>query len=308
MSKKLGMHAAVTAAFLASMASGAALAVDEVEPNNTMATAQRLEVGPGGSVQVDGVLGAVTGAMANEVDFYSFQGLEGDVVTIDVDGGMKSSTSGQRSVDTLVALFGPCPFPTAPKCIENDDKSPVDLGSISIRDARIDPFRLPRSGTYFVGVSSFPRSFNNNGTLRSSALNSLSNGAYSLIISGLTPPILHINVEIKPGSGEYAPINPKSKGNIPVALLSSAEFNALSVDYQSLSFGATGNEDSLRRCGKEGEDIDGDGRLDLVCHFDAEMADFQAGDADGVVKGKTTAGRAFEGRGHIRIVGGKRPE
>lgn len=308
MSKKLDIRFAVMTAFLAaSAASGTALAVDEAEPNNTMATAQRVEVSAGGSVQINGVMGVLTGTMTTDVDFYTFQGTEGDVVTIDIDGGIKPAASG-RSVDTIVALFGPCPVPTAPKCIDNDDKSPLDLGSTSIRDARIDPYRLPRSGSYIVGVSSYPRSFNNNGSLRSSTLNSTSNGAYALIISGVTPLVQHVNIEVKPGSGEYAPINPKAKGNIPVALLSSAEFNAMTVDYQTVTFGAAGTEASLVRCNKEGEDVDGDGRPDLICHFDLQATDYEAGDSYGVAKGRTTAGRAFEGRGHIKIVGGKRPE
>jgi hypothetical protein len=303
MGKKLDIHAAVIAAFLAvSMVSGAAFAVNEVEPNNTMGTAQRVEVGPGGSVEITGVIGVTTGTMTLDVDFYSFQGTEGDMVTLDIDFGIKAAGTG-RSVDTIIALFGPCPSARAPRCIDADDKSPVDPGSISSRDARTDPYRLPRSGTYFVGVSGYPRYFNNNGTLTTNSFRSESNGSYTLIISGVTPPIQHINIDIRPGNPHTAPVNPKSKGNLPVALLSSAEFNALAVDYGSLTFGAAGTEASLLRCNKEGQDIDGDGRPDLTCFFDTETAGFEEGDSVGVVMGKTTAGRAFVGRGDIRIVG-----
>ena len=50
------------------------------------------------------------------------------------------------------------------------------------------------------------------------------NGSYKLIISGVTPPELvqYMNIDIKPGGDEEARINPKAKGNIPVALLSQA--------------------------------------------------------------------------------------
>jgi methionine-rich copper-binding protein CopC len=313
MSKKLDI---LMAAFLAaSVASGTVLAVDEVEKNNPAArndsigTAQRLEIGTGGSVEVNGVLGVLSGPATNDVDFYSFEGREGDVVTVDIDGGMKLAGSGMRSVDTIVALFGPGPCPLSTLCAMVDDaKLPLDPGSIHRFDARIDPIRLPRTGIYTVGVSSAPRFFNPNGTLRSTSLNSTSNGSYTLVISGVTPPIQQINIAIKPDSGEYAPINPKSKGSIPVALVSSAEFNALGVDYGSITFGADGTEASLLRCAREGEDVDGDGRPDLMCHFDSQTANFEPGDTEGIVMGKTTAGRRFEGRGHIRIVGGKRPE
>ena len=312
MTKKL------TAALVASLFASAAYAVDEQSAaHDTIATAQPLEIGSGGSVTVNGKLGNefLRDASGNptpvvaDVDFYSFQGTEGDVVTIDIDDGIKASGSAKRSVDTLVALFGPCPTTTAPKCIEVDDKSPMDAGSVSTRDARIDPFRLPRSGVYTVGVSSFPRKFTNTGGLTSTSLNATANGSYVLVISGVTPTIQYINVEIKPGSGESAPVNPKSRGNIPVALLSSAEFNAFSVDYASLTFGANGNEASLERCAREGQDIDGDGRPDLMCHFDTQKSGFEPGDSVGVIRGKTTAGRLFEGRGMIHTVGsGKRPD
>jgi len=304
MSKKL------IAALVASLSTGAAFAVDEqVAPHNTIATAQRLEVGAGGSVTVNGLLGnrLLTEPAIVDVDFYSFEGTEGDVVTINIDGGIKRGPTTLRSVDTIVALFGPCTTITAPKCIEVDDPKTGDAGSIDRRDSRIDPYRLQRSGVYTVGVSSFNRKFNPNGTLTSTALNSTSNGSYTLIISGVTPTIQHINIEVKPGSGESAPVNPKSKGNIPVALLSSAEFNAFSVDFSSLTFGADGSEVSLDRCNRDGEDVDGDGRPDLICHFDAQKSGFAPGDSVAVVRGRTSAGRLFEGRGMIHTVGsGKR--
>ncbi|MET8761161.1 hypothetical protein [Lentzea sp. NPDC004782] len=53
----------------------------------------------------------------------------------------------------------------------------------------------------------------------------------------------------------------KKEGLIPVAILSTAEFNAVTqVDRTSLTFGATGLEQSLVRCGSPGEDVNDDGR------------------------------------------------
>src|SRR6266705_3723117 len=94
---------AAMAAFLAaSIASEAAFAIVEIEDNNTIATAQRLVIS-GGSVEVNGIIG--NGSLGtNDVDFYSFTGSVGDVVTIDIDGGMKSDGSG---VDTDDAIFKP---------------------------------------------------------------------------------------------------------------------------------------------------------------------------------------------------------
>ena len=307
MSKKL------IAVLVASLSTGAAFAVDEqAAAHDTIATAQRLEINSTGSVTVFGVLGGRlrTDALRPDVDFYSFQGTEGDVVKLNIDGAAKPSTNPERSLDSYIALFGPCPTATAPKCIFNDD-APRDAGSLTTTsmDSRIDNpgYRLPRSGVYTVGVTSFRRPFANNGAVSTASLTNTANGSYTLIISGVTPTALHINIEVKPGSGDSAPINPRSKGSIPVALLSSAEFNAMTVDYSSLTFGVNGTEASLERCARQGEDVDGDGRPDLICHFDAQTAGFQPGSDLAVVRGKLTSqagGRLFEGVGAIHTVGG----
>ncbi|MGE5240066.1 MAG: pre-peptidase C-terminal domain-containing protein [Bacteroidota bacterium] len=306
--RKHTLHNAVQIALLgASLIAGVAYADDEIEPNQPIGSAQPVTIVPGsggekGSATVHGVLGNLTGSPVGDVDFYSFYGLVGDVVTVDIDGGI----GGARSVDTIVAVFGPAPG--YKKLRENDDAGfPLDPGSTSPYDSRIDNFLLPATGTYTVGVSSYPRRFTDGGGLMSSSLNSKSNGDYTLIISGVSPPVLQINIDIKPGDGDSAaPINPKSKGKIPVALLSSAEFNAVTVKTDSLRFGPTGSEASLSACGNDGEDVNGDGLLDLVCHFDNQRAAFSATDEEGIVKGMTDDGRAFEGRGRLKVVPAKR--
>ena len=308
------------AVLVASLFTSAAYAVDEqAEPHGTIATAQRLEITSTDSVRVYGVLGArfKTEALKADVDFYSFQGTVGDVVTLNIDGAVKPSTNPERSLDSYIALFGPCPPSTqGPGCIFNDDNT-RDAGSLttSNMDSRIVDYRLPNTGVYTVGVTSFRRPFDNirdNGDVVANSLTNTSNGSYTLIISGVTPTKLHVNIAVRPGSGKSAPINPKSKGVIPVALLSSAEFNAMTVDYASITFGAEGSEASLERCAREGQDVDGDGRPDLVCHFDTQTAGFQPGDDQAVMRGTLNSragGRSFEGVGPIRTVGsGKQSE
>lgn len=302
MSNKLRTRSAVFAALLAAWgAGGVALAADEIEPNDMISSAQYLAIGSSGSAQVNGVMGVLSSTASRDVDFYFFQGKEGDVVTVDIDGGMRINGTG---VDTIVAIFGPNGI--LPLRQNDDGGLPLDSGSVSPLDSRIDNFRLPVTGTYVVGVSSFPGAFRDINTLTSGVLLSTSNGAYTLIVSGVTPSIQQINIDIKPGSNDVAPVNPKSRGRIPVALLSSSEFDAMQVDPQTLSFGATGREQSLVRCNKGGADVNGDGLLDLVCHFDNVKASFEEGDSEGMVSGATRGGTLFEGRGWLKIVGGKR--
>ena len=109
-------------------------------------------------------------------------------------------------------------------------------------------------------------------------------------------------IDIKPGSDPNS-INPKSRGTIPVAILSSATFNAFaSVDTTSLTFGHTGNEKSLAFCNGSPSNINGDAFLDLMCHFDTQKTGFQSGDTVGKLKGKTGSGTPIIGTDSVRIV------
>ena len=82
-----------------------------------------------------------------------------------------------------------------------------------------------------------------------------------------------------------------------------AGINALmQVDQKSLTFGSTGDEASLAFCNPKGEDVNGDGLKDLVCHFYTQKTGFQCGDTEGILKGQTLDSTLFEGRDSVRIV------
>ena len=121
-----------------------------------------------------------------------------------------------------------------------------------------------------------------------------------IIIDG-TALALTVAIDIKPG-GSSNPINMKSRGKIPVAILSSMSFNAPGqVDRTSLTFGHSGNEDSLDHCGGP-KDVNGDGLPDVVCHFNTQATHFVAGDTRGILKGRTLAGDAIQGTDSVRII------
>ena len=88
---------------------------------------------------------------------------------------------------------------------------------------------------------------------------------------------------------------------ITVAILSMKDFDATTVDPNSLTFGATGSERSLFRCVKNGVDINRDRRLDSVCYFKPDVANFHTGDLNGVLKGKTKTGQQIEGSAALKI-------
>ncbi len=196
-------------AFLAaSVASHVALAVDEAEPNDSSGTAQALVPGSDGTMVVNG--GILNMPTHRDVDYYSFHAQEGDVLTIDIDGGMSADYVG---VWTVLAIFGP--DGTNPVPLDQSVSGvPIDPGSDNEEDARIDSFVVPATGTYIVGVSSLPAAFVSIDQRSSSEIYDYSpyigvNGTYTLTISGATsaasappppPPVQQIGIDIRPGS------------------------------------------------------------------------------------------------------------
>ncbi len=124
-----------------------------------------------------------------------------------------------------------------------------------------------------------------------------------------------VPIDILPGKSPNV-IDIRKGGKVSVAILSTATFDAATmVDVESLSFGRTGDELSLVRRGKAKtpvvslQDVNGDGRLDLVPQFDIALAGFQAGDTEGILRGLIVGGELLEGRDsvEIRAGGGKNP-
>jgi hypothetical protein len=98
--------------------------------------------------------------------------------------------------------------------------------------------------------------------------------------------VFEVGIDIVPGSLRNT-ISLQSKGLIPVGILSGADFDAASeVDVASLTFGRTGEEDSLAFC-LNPRDINGDGIMDFACFFDSSAANFEVDDIEGVLKGRT---------------------
>lgn len=271
--------------------------INESEPNSTITYAQKIDASSG-NVAISAVLGNLSGSIANDTDFYKFYAMEGDVLTLDIDDAYGDGRT--RSFDSYIAIFGPGPAFKVER--SNDDWETVDRALIS-KDSHIENFTVGTSGYYVVGVTSYKRVFRDGGNVTTGPIG---NGDYKLVITGVSPPVQQITIEIKPGNDDLAPINPRSKGKIPVALLSSSKFDATNVDVSSLTFGATGDEKSFSHCGQNGEDVNGDGRLDLVCHVENQLAGFTVGDLEGIVRGKMKWGTRIEGRAFLKVLAEKR--
>jgi probable HAF family extracellular repeat protein len=111
---------------------------------------------------------------------------------------------------------------------------------------------------------------------------------------------LTVTIDIKPGS-DPAPINPKSQGKIPVAILTTDTFDATTVNAASVRFGATGIEAAPVQVAVE--DVNGDGRPDLLLDFNTQDTGIQCGETSAFLTGKTFSGQAIQGSDSIVTVG-----
>ena len=296
---------AVAAAFLASGAGNLAFAVDEQNPeqlNKPFSKAQLLIVDDSRKVEVKGRIGlSELGEPIPDTDFYSFYGkAEDHLVRIDIDGGVKLPGTG-RSLNALIAIFKPDGTVLAQK---NDvGLREIDEGSVARFDPWIFPIKLPVDGLYVVGVTSDAmyadrsmRVFLDQGqTSDFVGTNMLqANGTYTLIIEGVskTDLVQQVNIDIKPNAKSIT-THANSHGKIPVALLSSNEFNALAADQDSIRFGPPNGKGTTGKCNKNG--------ANLLCHFDKGDAGFAEDDTEGMVSG-TIGGKRFEGRAWLKVI------
>lgn len=118
----------------------------------------------------------------------------------------------------------------------------------------------------------------------------------------LLTPISEVTIDIKPG-GNPNSINPRNMWRIPVAILSTKDFDAPSqVDQKSLTFGSTGDEESLAFCNRFPKDVNGDGLKDVVCHFYTWATGFRCVDTEGILRGNTIDGTPIGGSDSLKIV------
>ena len=114
--------------------------------------------------------------------------------------------------------------------------------------------------------------------------------------------LISVSIDIKPGSYPNT-INLGSNGVVPVAILSTVTFNATTVNPSSVTLASAPVK--LTRKGMPMfsiQDVNGDGRLDLVVHVTTSAFQLTVNDAMAVLKGKTNGGVSIKGTDTIRVV------
>lgn len=110
---------------------------------------------------------------------------------------------------------------------------------------------------------------------------------------------LKVGIDIKPDD-LINPINPNSKGVIPVAIFSTDGFDATSVDPDTLRFGR--GEAQIAHKQKH-IDVNGDGHKDLLVRFRTQDIGLLSGDTEIPLRGQTYEGFSLQGKDSITLVG-----
>ena len=127
-------------------------------------------------------------------------------------------------------------------------------------------------------------------------------GIESIYMIALTPDFINVAIDIKPG-GYPNTINLTSNGVVPVAILSSATFDATTVDPITVTLAGAGVR--LKGNGTpiaSFQDVNKDGLLDIVVQVETSALVLTDTDVNATLQGKTKTGQRFKGQDTIRVI------
>lgn len=117
--------------------------------------------------------------------------------------------------------------------------------------------------------------------------------------------VVQVAIDIKPGSDPNSVNCMDNGGLIPMVILTTSDFDALTVDHGTVTFeGATETHVNQKTGGhrRHEEDVDGDGDIDLMFHFRLGDTGLDCASTEGTLSGETFDGQAIEGTDAIRMV------
>jgi len=115
-----------------------------------------------------------------------------------------------------------------------------------------------------------------------------------------TPLLLSVApVDIRPDATENI-VNLRSQGVLPVAILSTQLFDATDVDVTTVRFGPGGAVEAHGR--GHLEDVNGDGKVDLVLHFRVQETGLPSGATEACLVGRTLNGVPIMGCDSVKTL------
>jgi len=120
-----------------------------------------------------------------------------------------------------------------------------------------------------------------------------------------------VAIDVKPGSA-LNPIRIAHGRLVPVAILSEPGFDARTVDAGSVCFGAAPPDPAESDCSEahgrgHRRDVDLDGDVDMLLHYDVAETGIEGGDVEACLVGSTTGGTAFRGCDVVRTKSSEPP-
>ena len=109
--------------------------------------------------------------------------------------------------------------------------------------------------------------------------------------------VIEVDIDVKPGSDQN-PINLRSSGVIPVAILTTPSFDALEVDPTTVEF-----EGAAAWGAAHFQDVDRDGDIDLLLLFRTQETELVAGQTEACLTGETFGGRPIQGCDTVKVFG-----
>lgn len=234
----------------------------------------------GAGIAVDGAGDVYVAGVTRSADFPSVDAFQGFIL-----GG---PTDAQAFIAKLNAAGSALTYSTA-------INPPQDMSAQA--DVGIDLV----GGAYIAGGVGGGGTFGSYPTTANAVQPAHGGGAYDAFVAKLTH-FTTVTIDIKPNSTPNT-INLGSGGVVAVAILSSATFDATTVDPLTVTLASAPVK--LKGNGTPQvvyQDVNGDGRQDIVIHIQTEALQLSANDTQAVLEGETFAGAAIVGTDLVRIV------
>jgi len=111
---------------------------------------------------------------------------------------------------------------------------------------------------------------------------------------------LKVTIDVKPGD-EKVTLEPEREGMVPILIVTTPQFDAATVDPDTVRIGPGGTEASVFRSMLE--DVDKDGDVDRMVLVRVRDMHIKCGNTMIRVTGRTTDGRPFEGSDAVATEG-----
>ncbi len=294
-------------AFCAGVAQAKEIA--EVERNdggpdltNPLYAAQVLNPDAEGVIVKPARIGPLDGSIKEDVDYYKFT-YQGDgseaTFTVEMCVPYPGKTSAKMALIELQNGVG--------KAVLASAVTKVATAIRACANPVIRTSTLTKGTEYVVAITDAPADFTASGTYIND-YNLTTNFNYTLVATGLKTAVTEVGILVKPNHGKGPlPINlVKNHGKVKVAVLGSDSFDVATIDTSSLTFGATGDENSIVRCKEELKDVNKDGNPDLVCRFNVAYTGLTTASTSAVLKGKTKEGEDIQGTGTVKVIASKK--